>query len=88
MKNIKTHNLKLNEMFCDDVLNHRKTFEVRYNDRGYQTGDYVKFTAVSKNGLPIAHPINNKTYEILYVLSGWGIADNFVVFSIGEEPLC
>lgn len=36
---MKTHNLKLSIDFCDDVLNREKTFEIRKNDRGFQTGD-------------------------------------------------
>ena len=32
--NMKTHNLKLNMDFCNDVLNDKKTFEIRYNDNG------------------------------------------------------
>lgn len=38
---MKTHNLKLRMDFCNDVLNGKKTFEIRYNDRGYQTEDLI-----------------------------------------------
>lgn len=31
---MKTHNLKLNMDFCNDVLKGKKTFEIRYNDNG------------------------------------------------------
>lgn len=47
---MKTHNLKLNIEFCEDVLRGKKTFEIRYNDRGYQTGDLIKFKAVNNKG--------------------------------------
>ena len=47
---MKTHNLKLRMDFCDDVLRGKKTFEIRYNDRGYQVGDLIKFRAVDNKG--------------------------------------
>lgn len=40
---MKTHNLKLSIEFCDAVLSGEKTFEVRKNDRGFQTGDLIRF---------------------------------------------
>lgn len=40
---MKTHNLKLSVEFCDAVLSGEKTFEVRKNDRGFQTGDLIRF---------------------------------------------
>ena len=35
------HELKLGWNFCDPVLSGRKTFELRKNDRGFQTGDLI-----------------------------------------------
>ena len=40
---MKTHDLKLSIEFCDAVLSGEKTFEVRKNDRGFQTGDLIRF---------------------------------------------
>lgn len=81
------HNLKIRDQFADAVLSGEKTFEVRYNDRGYNKGDQIVFTVVDGIGW-IDHPLNNKVYEITYVLSGWGIREDFVVLGIkrvGEE---
>ena len=72
-------------MFADAVISGQKTFEVRKNDRNYQRGDHVIFTAVV-NGKKINHPINKEQYEITYVLSGWGLKDGYVVFGIKREP--
>lgn len=80
----KHHILKLQENFCDDVFAGYKTFEVRENDRGYQRGDTVRFKCVDKKGVELIHSINDKFYEITYVLSGWGIKENYVVFGIRE----
>jgi len=79
-----THTIKLKEGFCDAVLEGRKTFEIRYNDRGYQTGDLVRFSPVDSADRIVQHRIADKLYEITYVLSGWGIPDDYVVFAIKE----
>lgn len=76
--------MKLLETFADDVLIGYKTFEVRKNDRGFQKGDTVNFTCVDKDGNAFSHGINNKVYEITYVLNGWGIENGYVVFGIKE----
>ena len=81
---MKTHKIKLIEYFCDDVFAGNKNFEVRKNDLGYQKGDRVKFIPVLGTGVHFNHPIETMLYEITYVLSGWGIKDEFVVFGIKE----
>ena len=80
---MKTHKLKLNIEFCDAVLAGEKTFEVRLNDRGYQTGDRIQFIPVDDNKT-IHHPIENTVYEITYILNGWGIKNGYVVLAIKE----
>lgn len=81
----KRHNLKILENFADDILIGYKTFEVRENDRGFQKGDTVKFTCIDKGGNRLQHSINDKIYEITYVLNGWGIKNGYVVFGIKES---
>ena len=78
------HKIKLREEFCDAVLNGEKTFEIRFNDRGYQNGDHVKFISVTETGLRAYHAIDSREYEITYILSGWGIKEGYVVFGIKE----
>lgn len=79
---MKTHHLKLLDEFCDEVLSGEKNFEVRNNDRGFQKGDSVVFHCIEKNGLTATHLINFATFEITYVLSGWGIQPEHVAFGI------
>lgn len=80
---MKTHKLKLNIEFCDDVMNGIKTFEIRKNDRGFQTGDKIIF--VPHDGYCARpHPISEKTYEITYMLNGWGIKNGYVALAIKE----
>jgi ASC-1-like (ASCH) protein len=76
------HALKLNTNFAEPILSGRKTFEIRKNDRGFQTGDIIMFQAVDDFGKYVPHEINNISFEITYVLNGWGIENNYVVLSI------
>lgn len=77
------HELKIRKQFADAIVENRKTFEVRINDRGFNAGDLVRFTVTDEvTGKKVDHPINKRTYEITYVLSGYGIRDGFVVFGI------
>lgn len=80
---MKTHEIKLNYEFCDDVLSGDKSFEIRLNDRGYQKGDHIRFTAFN-DGLYPSHLINKKVYEITYVLNGFGLKNGYVAFGIRE----
>lgn len=86
---MKLHEIKLNVNFCDAVLSGEKSFEIRRNDRGYQRGDYVRFTATDyciETGSfePCGHEIDNRLYRIEYVISGWGLSTGYVAFSIKE----
>ena len=79
------HVVKLRDCFADDVLSGAKSFEVRENDRGYQTGDTIQFQVIDHLNLPVHHPLENVVYTITYVLSGWGIKENWCVFSIKNK---
>lgn len=83
---MKLHKLKLNIEFCDAVFNGEKTFEVRLNDRGYQTGDRIKFIPVDSDKDTTHHKIENTEYKITYILNGWGIKNGYVVLAIKELP--
>lgn len=78
---MKTHVLKLQKDFCDPVYTGEKTFELRYNDRGFQKGDRVRFDPMDGQD-QIWHPILEELYEITYVIAGWGLQRNFVAFGI------
>ena len=90
---MKTHELKLDIEFCDAVLSKQKTFEVRKNDRGFQTGDLIRFIPTdgtsyrSLDGTVrerAKHEISERTYMIKYILNGWGIKNGYVVLGIEE----
>lgn len=73
------HLLKIWKCYADAIIDGRKNFEVRLNDRGYNAGDKIIFNEVCD--CP-GHPITNMTFEITYVNSGLGIKPNYVVFGI------
>lgn len=83
-----THEIKLLEKFCEAVETRHKTFEVRLNDRNYSVGDFVIFipwdTKTNKKSNNFTK-LSQTVYEIKYILSGWGIQDGYITFSI--EPL-
>ena len=83
MKN-EVHELKLREIYCDDVYDGTKNFEVRKNDRGYQKGDHISFIPLDKDGETFFHPVSEKEYIITYVHSGLGLENDYVVLGIKE----
>lgn len=78
-----THKLKLNKEYADAVFSGDKSFEIRFNDRGYQKGDYIQFKVV--DGIyVINHKLNDKMFVITYILHGWGLQENWCVLAIKE----
>ena len=81
----RVHELKIDQNYADSVWFGDKTFEVRYNDRGFQKGDIVRFKPIyTKDKCAFySHPLNNKEYEITYVLGSFvGLAQGYVAFGI------
>lgn len=84
------HKIKIRQEFIEPIINNEKTFEIRKNDRCYEKGDKIKFIPVDVSGnklfgpTPYVAAIRNATYEITYVLSGWGLQDDYVAFGIKE----
>ena len=80
-----THRIKIDKAYADAVLSGEKPFEVRINDRGYQKGDFVKFQVMEGIIKEQFHKLNDKRYEITYVLGSFvGLAPNYVAFGIRE----
>ncbi len=80
------HIIKIKEPYADAIIDGRKTFEVRLNDRGYNAGDKVQFEVIYSDGILFStHPLNDKIYGITYVHSGLGLEANYVVFGIKEQ---
>lgn len=79
------HNLKLKECFEEAVANGDKRFELRRNDRCFQRGDTVTFTVIDNEEKPVSSTLDVCEFEITYVLSGFGMREEFVAFGIKEK---
>lgn len=89
MRKRMTHIIKILDSYADAIIDGRKNFEVRLNDRGYNAGDYVVFKVIYKDGCLFGnHPLNNKRYRITYVHSDLGLEKDYVVFGIKEQSKC
>ena len=79
------HELKIKEQFAEAIRRGDKNFEIRYNDRGFQKGDTVRFQVTNEYKQKIYdHPLNGRVYAITYVLCGWGVREGYVAFGIRE----
>ena len=79
------HKIKITESYANAVLEGRKTFEVRFNDRGYNAGDFVQFKVVENRFSSLVyttHKLNDMQFVITYVYSGKGLDSGYVVFGI------
>lgn len=79
---MKIHKIKLRKEFADDVLYGDKNFEIRFNDRNYEVGDYIHFLVIDGKEKVVFHQLDNELYKITYVLSGWGLQDGYVALGI------
>lgn len=79
---MKTHIIKCEEPFFDDIITGQKKFEIRFNDRNYQEGDQILLRAW--------HPETGYDggfiyVEILYVLTAKqfpGLKSGYVCMTI------
>lgn len=78
---MRTHELKIAPDYFTEVATGDKTFEIRYNDRGYQKGDIVHLKPYDCGWV---EPYKGLKFEITYVI-GYNQKENWVVFSI--KPL-
>ncbi len=76
------HKLKIRPEFFQAIIEGRKNFEIRVDDRGYQAGDTVTLNE-HKPDAPetCAYTGRTATYRIGYV-SGHAQRNGFVVFSL------
>lgn len=66
-----THELKIEKQWADAKLAGQKPFEIRYNDRGFQKGDTVKYMVIDpKTKETVEHALNSCTFLITYVREG------------------
>lgn len=78
------HHLKLVQPYFDAVNLGFKTFELRFNDRNYQVGDFVQFSEWDLNR-QVFTGRQTEFYKIMYVLEQVeGLQKGFCIF--GMDP--
>jgi ASC-1-like (ASCH) protein len=83
------HTLKIEPPYFEAILEGRKTFEIRHNDRGYQAGDTVTLREFDSNKrLPIPHRGLDERFtgreinKTIGYVTGYQQHPNMVVFSL------
>lgn len=74
------HELKCHKIFFQRSWSKDKRFEIRYNDRDFQTGDNISLKEVDDDGKETGRRIG---MVITYMLSSYsGLKDNYVILSV------
>ncbi len=82
------HKLKTDSEVFQAVVEGRKTFEIRFNDRDFKVGDLIvlketKFTGQQmREGSPLIYTGREMQKQISYILSGYGLQDGWVILGI------
>jgi len=84
---LKVHHLKLDARWFKAVADLQKTFEVRYDDRGYQVGDYLILEEVTRNADgSVDYTGFEITAQVSYILRAddfpMGLQPGYVVMAI------
>ena len=83
---MKVHELKSDPGFFKDVASGRKSFEIRQNDRGYETGDflYLRETTyigyqIKYNQAPLQYTGRSTMVKVVYIMHGprYGLIDGW-----------
>ena len=78
------HELKIKQCYLIHILEGRKTFEVRKNDRDFQVGDTIRFLPLEDdnyNAYDVVSPLPE--YKINYVMADFsGLQQNHVAMAI------
>ena len=75
------HELKIWAEFFEPVITGQKTFELRYDDRGYRAGDVLVLNEV-EGGKQTGR---SARMVVTYLLTGLGLAKGWVVMAIKPE---
>lgn len=77
---MKALDLKIKPCFFNEVINGKKTFELRYDDRGYEEGDILILREF--DGYDGDYSGHIAIVEVTSILKGYdGLRDGFVIMS-------
>lgn len=78
------HHLKIKQCYLKHIVENKKSFEVRFNDRDFQVGDTIVFLPLNDDIYNVYENGQISNYQIIYVHHALGMAENYVV--LGIEP--
>ncbi len=79
------HNLKIEQVYLDNLLSGKKKCEVRINDRDYQVGDTLTFTNYDRNFMPEGSYPALCIFIVTHIHSVLGLDRSYVVLSVEPE---
>lgn len=87
------HLLKTDPAVFDDVAAGNKTFEIRFDDRGYQVGDTLRLRktlhpgAAMRAGAPLVFTGDECVRVVTHILRGplYGLAEGWVILSVTAQ---
>lgn len=89
----RTHQLKVDHAPFESLLHGTKKAEIRYDDRGYRSGDILvmRETArtnleMKREGLPLIYTKRAAAFRVTHIQSGYGLPTDMVVLSV--EFIC
>lgn len=77
------HELKIKQCYLIHIVEGRKTFDIRKNDRDFQVGDIIKWLPLEDDNYDVYAYNPIRDYRINYVLSDFsGLQQNHVCLAI------
>jgi len=82
------HDLKIEQRYLINVLQGKKTFEIRFNDRDFQVGDKIKFFPLESDVVNVydVYPGPYPDFEITYIYTDGFVQHGYVCMAI--VPVC
>lgn len=81
------HILKTDPLYWDAIAEGRKSFEVRFDDRGFDVGDTLELMRIDRLDISSSYDGLDRLYsKIIFILRGgqYGIADGYCVLQLGK----
>ena len=77
------HQLKIEQQYFIHILEGKKTFEIRKNDRDFQVGDKIGFLPLESDEYDYTTcEYIHFNYEITYIHQGFGVCQSYVILGI------
>jgi len=84
------HELKTDHDVFEESWRGKKKWEIRFNDRNYQVGDWIRLNETAytgeemKAGKPLEYTGREITFEIEFIFRGpqYGLKDGWVIMSV------